>query len=254
MSWTEIKLKWLMWKVRLHSLLRREDKAIQPPLGSNAKRTVIKLLYYLGLALFLFTLPFVMLVRGAVFVHDSFFLHPWLSILLSVVLTAGLIFVYLSFFYGFINGTVGDGRLMKQRLVLALLVVAAYSLHGLVFLSDVNVKQVELKREFNQLHPVLRLGVSTLVFLDKDLLLTDASRIKEDYRRMGLPAKSRSLHFIQRNGYAHAVDIRTLRRGWIRNQLIRLYFWLMGFNTLRHVGTADHLHVSLSSHDHPGGI
>jgi hypothetical protein len=26
---------------------------------------------------------------------------------------------------------------------------------------------------------------------------------------------------------------------------VQLYFWSMGFSTLRHVGTADHLHVEL---------
>jgi len=26
---------------------------------------------------------------------------------------------------------------------------------------------------------------------------------------------------------------------------VQVYFWGMGFNTLRHVGTADHLHVDV---------
>jgi len=31
----------------------------------------------------------------------------------------------------------------------------------------------------------------------------------------------------------------------VRNRLVQAYFWSMGFATLRHVGTADHLHVEL---------
>ena len=98
------------------------------------------------------------------------------------------------------------------------------------------------------------MGISTLVFLDEDLIITDASRKPEDYKKMGLKTKSRSLHYIQSSGYAHAIDIRTNNRNFVRNFFTKLYFQLMGFNTLRHDGTADHLHVSLSSKDIPGGI
>jgi len=31
----------------------------------------------------------------------------------------------------------------------------------------------------------------------------------------------------------------------VKNRLVQLYFWCLGFGTLRHVGTADHLHVEL---------
>ncbi len=62
---------------------------------------------------------------------------------------------------------------------------------------------------------------------------------------MGLPVYERSLHFEQADGYIHAMDLRTLGRGEWRNRLMELYFRTLGFRTLRHVGTADHLHVSL---------
>jgi hypothetical protein len=71
------------------------------------------------------------------------------------------------------------------------------------------------------------------------------SRQPEDYERMGLSTNGASLHYRQADGYAHAVDLRTRGRSPGRNILIRLYFEAMGFDTLRHVGTADHLHVSL---------
>jgi len=62
---------------------------------------------------------------------------------------------------------------------------------------------------------------------------------------MGLPPNDGSLHYVQRDGYAHAADLRTAGRGLAENRLIQLYFWSMGFGTLRHVGTGDHLHVEL---------
>ena len=99
-----------------------------------------------------------------------------------------------------------------------------------------------------------RLGVSTVIFLDRDLVVTDADRQPEDYKRMGLKANKRSLHYKQSNGYSHALDIRTNGRGELRNTLLRGYFTLMGFNTLRHGGTGDHLHISLHSHDSPGAV
>ena len=101
------------------------------------------------------------------------------------------------------------------------------------------------------MHPILRLSVSTLVYIDKDLIITDAKRLPEDYKKMGLREKGHSLHYKQNNGYAHALDLRTNNRSKIRNFLIRSYFRLMGFNTHRHVGTSDHLHISLMSHDRP---
>ena len=50
-----------------------------------------------------------------------------------------------------------------------------------------------------------------------------------------------------RESWVHAVDLRTRGRGVIRNRVVQLYFWSMGFSTLRHVGTADHLHVQLDT-------
>ncbi len=41
------------------------------------------------------------------------------------------------------------------------------------------------------------------------------------------------------------MDIHTAGRGFVVNLLVQGYFELMGFRTLRHVGTADHLHVEL---------
>jgi len=44
---------------------------------------------------------------------------------------------------------------------------------------------------------------------------------------------------------SRGLDLRTIGRSERRNRLTAAYFQLMGFRTLRHLGTADHLHVSL---------
>ena len=71
---------------------------------------------------------------------------------------------------------------------------------------------------------------------------------------MGLNTNSRSLHYIQSDGFVHAIDIRTAGRSELRNQLTLWVFRSFGFNTLRHGGTADHLHISINSKDARGAI
>ena len=80
---------------------------------------------------------------------------------------------------------------------------------------------------------------------NRDLVITDASRTAVDYLRMGLPVFDGTLHYPQRDGWVHAVDLRTNGRNPVVNWLVEGYFRAMGFRTLRHVGTADHLHVEL---------
>jgi hypothetical protein len=143
---------------------------------------------------------------------------------------------------------------MKFSYWIALILVLTYCFPALLFLSNTNSKHTEVQKEFTSLHPILRLGISTVVQLDKGLIVTDSNRIPEDYRKMGLPTKSHSLHFKQSDGFSHAIDIRVKGRSEVRNWLLERYFRMMGFNTLRHFGTADHLHVSLLSHDRPHGI
>ena len=149
------------------------------------------------------------------------------------------------------TGEVGS---IRTKLWLALFLVIGYGAHGLFFFSDANSKSSQVQKEFRELHPILRVSISTLIHLDPSLIVTDANRQPEDYRKMGMSSKKHSLHYRQSSGYVHAVDIRTKGRGSIRNFLIRTYFRLMGFNTLRHGGTADHLHISISSKDRPSGI
>ena len=76
-----------------------------------------------------------------------------------------------------------------------------------------------------------------------------ARRDPGDYVAMGLTPMEASDHYRQSDGYVHALDLRTRGRPAWRNQVGEWSFRLMGFRVLRHVGTADHLHISLP----PGG-
>lgn len=205
-------------------------------------------------ALFIIVLPFLALIRGAVFLHESYTIWPWAALLGGVLMSTVLIFLYLLYLQTWLRSSLGKVSEMKRVYWVALVLVLVYCLPALFYLSNNNAKHPEVRNEFTSLHPILRLGISTLVFLDKDLILTDGARLPEDYRKMGLATKSHSLHYQQSSGYSHAVDIRTKGRSEFRNNMIKGYFRLMGFNTLRHIGTDDHLHVSIMSRDRIGGI
>ncbi|MEO1257328.1 MAG: hypothetical protein AAFZ15_00975 [Bacteroidota bacterium] len=212
------------------------------------------ILFNLIKALLVLILPFVVLIRGAVFFHERYELYAWFSLLGGVVFSALVLTIYFVFIHGYFTGRVGNFKRLKRKYWLALILVLVYCLPGVLFLSAANAKHKQVQNEFTSLHPILRLGISTVIFIDNDLLVTDANRRPEDYRKMGLKKKNHSLHYAQSDGFAHAVDIRVNGRSNVRNWLLKTYFQAMGFNTLRHVGTADHLHVSLMSHDRPGGI
>jgi hypothetical protein len=117
--------------------------------------------------------------------------------------------------------------------------------YALIYVASVNAKSEAVRAEYAATHPLLRVALATLILADGDLVITDLRRAAEDYPRMGLPVNERTRHYRQADGWAHAVDLRTLGRGGLRNRLVQGYFELMGFSTLRHTGTADHLHVQL---------
>ena len=213
-----------------------------------------KIFFFLIRLVLLLVLPFICLIRGAVFGHEYYELAPWVSILLGIGITVLVLLLYFSFIYGRITGKIGSARSFKLRILFAIFLVIGYSTYAIVYLADSNVKSPEIKKTYSSLHPILRLSISTVIFLDKSLLITDGKRQPEDYKKMGLKTKRQSLHYVQSDGYVHAVDIRTKRHGEFRNGLLKLYFKAMGLNTLRHVGTEDHLHISLSSKDQAGGI
>lgn len=215
---------------------------------ASLKTLLIRLI---GLGMLL-ALPFIILIRVAVWCHEHYHVAAWMSLFFGILFTAALLFLYVTYLQSKIIPKTFSPKMMQRNYAIALTLVLLYCANGVWSISTANVKEATVKQEFRSLHPILRLSISTLILLDKDLILTDAERKPEDYREMGLASKRQSLHYEQSTGYAHAVDIRTKGHSWIRNILIRAYFRLMGFNTLVHTGTAEHLHVSLSSVDTEG--
>jgi len=213
-----------------------------------------KLCFFLIRLAVLLVLPFICLIRGAEWGHEYYELSPWPAILLGMGITIFILILYFSFIYGRITGKLGSARSFKIRIAFALALVIGYSTYAVVYLSDSNVKSVAVHETYTSLHPILRLSISTVLFIDNSLIITDGKRQPEDYKKMGLKTKKQSLHYIQSNGYVHAVDIRTNGHSELRSKLLEYYFKLMGLNTLRHVGTADHLHVSLVNTKYPGVI
>jgi len=153
--------------------------------------------------------------------------------------------LYISLIVSRFTGRLGRWRAFKSRAYLAVFFVWAFCAYGLIYLSSSHAKTDEVRREYTQLHPILRLATGTLILADPDMVITDASRSLGDYDRMGIPRNQSSLHFKQPSGYVHAVDLRTSDRSEFRNSLLEWTYRSLGFETLRHAGTADHLHVAL---------
>jgi len=206
---------------------------------------MLSILYNLVKIITIIFLPFILLIRGAVYLYLEEGLSSYFSLAISIVGTALVLVIYFSMIYGRMTKKRGFVKYLRRRFAVSFFIVGAFVLYGVAFLSLDNAKTSEVAQEFRQLHPILRLGCSTLFLLDKKAVITDAARVPEDYRKMGLKTANQSLHYKQKDGYVHAIDFRTKYRWEISNQLLKYYFKMMGFKTLRHVGTADHLHISL---------
>ena len=187
-------------------------------------------------------LPFVALVRAAVFLYGHEGWPTALALAGGIACTAAVVTAYGVWVWHRLTGRV---RLALIGRRIALPLVVAYCAYALVYLSSANAKSERVRAYYASLHPLLRVGLSTLIVLDGEAVITDLARRPEDYRAMGLPPNDGSLHLVQRDGYAHAADLRTAGRGFLRNRLVQLYLWGLGFTTLRHIGTSDHLHVEL---------
>ena len=191
----------------------------------------------------LVVLPFVVLIGGAVWLYRVQAIPTWLALAVSAILAAGLLTAYASWTYQRLMGEARP-RLIFTRFALPLIVF--YCGYTLLYLSSVNTKTEDVRQYYTTVHPLLRVALSTAVLFDRDIVVTDTRRELDDYARMGLAPLDNSLHFPQRSGYVHAVDLRTVGRPAWKNRTITAYFRLLGFRTLRHVGSADHLHVSLA--------
>lgn len=224
-------------------LARIEGSAAEPSWTrrcSHPRRWSAAQVFMLGAALLL--LPFFALVGASVYLYRFFDTPTWPALFASVLLTGLVLLLYAAWASKKLTGRLRLARLVR-RTVPAL--VAGYLLYSLIYLSSLNVKDESIRGYYRSLHPLLRVAVSTFILLDTDLIITDMRRTPDDYKRMGLPVAVSSMHYPQRDGYVHAVDLRTIGSTPMRNAFLAAYFRIMGFRTLRHVGTADHLHVSL---------
>lgn len=188
-------------------------------------------------------LPFAALVRVSVFVYLHHGYAVWPALAAGVACMVGLVTAYAAGVWRRLTGQLRL-RLIARRLALPL--VLAYCGYALLYLSSTHAKSERVGAYYSALHPLLRVAISTLTLADRDIVITDLARRPEEYRAMRLPANDGSLHYVQRDGYVHAADLRTIGRSAVKNRLVQLYFVAMGFDTLRHVGTADHLHVELA--------
>ena len=191
----------------------------------------------------LVVLPIAVLIGGAVWLYRVQAMPTWLALICAGAVAGAVLTLYgarLS------KKLTGKARVRFIGTKLALPTVAFYCAYALLFLSTVNAKTDEVREYYRTVHPLLRVALSTAILASRDIVVTDARREPADYARMGLPTLDNSLHFVQETGYVHAVDLRTVRRAEWKNLLMIGYFRVLGFKTLRHVGTADHLHVSLA--------
>lgn len=186
-------------------------------------------------------LPFVVYVRSSVFLY-AHATPPWLAVTLGALLTTGVVAGYAAWLS---RRACGRARLSAMARWILVPVAAAWCGYAVLYLARVNAKSDAVRQYYSAVHPVLRVALATAILVDQDMVVTDMRRVPEDYARMRLPANDRTKHYRQPNGWVHAVDLRTRERGELRNRAVQLYFWMMGFDTLRHVGTADHLHVQL---------
>lgn len=168
------------------------------------------------------------------------------STFIAVAGAAGVVLVLLALLVGALSRKL-TGRLSFWSLVrwVALPAVVLWSAYALFYLSQANAKTPGVRSTYTSLHPVLRLAVASAIVADGDLVVTDARRTAEDYRRMRLPVFERTMHYPQRDSWVHAIDVRTIGHGEIRNTLLAWYFRAVGLRVVRHVGTADHLHIEL---------
>ena len=232
------------WQVQLRDRLEPLLEAASRKVEAARERTpgvVGTLVLGASRILLIVTLPFVVLVRGAVWLYERQGFPTWLALAGAAVATLALLTLYGVWVSRRLTGRARLGLVAKW---VAAPLVAGYCGYSLLYLSGVNVKDDEVRSVYTATHPLLRVAVSTLILADRNAVITDLTRTPDDYHRMGLTVNQRSLHYPQADGWVHAVDIRV--RGPLSALFVELYFRGMGFETLRHVGTADHLHVALT--------
>lgn len=201
-----------------------------------------KLSGWLLLLLSALVVPFLVLVRTSKYLYQTYHFNGWAALAAGVIATILLLIgygCYITYRYR------KSFRVHKYLVRGIIVLVSAYTLYGVLYYSSLNTKTDEINSYYRSLHPIMRVALTTITLADSDLVITDIRREPKDYARMRLPENQQSLHYVQSNGYVHAVDLRTRGRPEWQNWLIRMAFNLTGLESIRHVGTADHLHIYL---------
>lgn len=222
-------------------LSQLDSRELSPGIGVGRfswKKMLLKLtVICIGLVL-----PFMILIRTSVFMYQQYQLNAWGALVLGCFATVFLLVFYVVFFIH----RYGIGKSVMKFIVRGILVlVLAYTFYGMMYYSSLNTKTEQIQSHYRSLHPIMRVALTTITLTNSDLVVTDIQRNPQDYNRMELPENKQSLHYVQPTGYVHAVDLRTKDRAAWKNWVLRLSFDLVGLSTLRHSGTADHLHVYL---------
>ncbi|SMO84981.1 hypothetical protein [Gracilimonas mengyeensis] len=216
--------------------------SLEPPRPKKKKRWALRIITGLLSVGGLIILPFFLLIRTAVYLNLTYQWNGWLSLGGGILATVLILVIYVFIVFRKVNN---KRRLLKLSLLSCAIMVSGFCAYGVIYLSSVNAKSDEVRQVYRSMHPILRVAISTTTLADGDLVVTDIQRVPEDYNQMGLAVNQNSLHYTQASGYVHAIDLRTRGRHEFRNFVLRHSLNMMGFSTLRHVGTADHLHISI---------
>lgn len=216
----------------------REEKVKRLSFRRKLIKGLLSILLIAGLGI----LPFFMLIRTAVFLNVVKGINGWAALLAGMGASVILLVIYVVTLFR----KVKNKKLLFQfGLGGVSALVGGFCIYGLLYLSSVNAKTDSVREVYRSLHPILRVAVATTTLAENDLVITDIKRAPEDYINMGLTPIQSSMHYPQEDGFVHAIDLRTVGHSEFRNTMLKWSLDAMGLNTLRHVGTADHLHVSL---------
>jgi len=219
----------------------REFTQTKPP-GGKRTFSFSKILFNIFAGVGITLVPLFLLMRGALYAWQHWELNAWLSLSLSAGCTVILLSLYVVLLVRWISGSWNFSKWIPRTTGLVIFVYCCYTLF---YVSSLHTKTEEVRSHYLSLHPMLRVTTATLALFDDELIITDTKRVADDYEQMGLPVNQNSLHFQQDDGFVHAIDLRTINRSSFQNAILKFTFGAVGFNTLRHTGTADHLHVSV---------
>jgi|GEM_PF-4155451 len=95
--------------------------------------------------LLILILPFLMLIRGSIFIHTEYALGAYLSLAGGLLATTVLLFLYMTFVYAKFTKKIGDEDNLQRRILFAFLLVVSYCAYGLFFISADNFKNPIVK-------------------------------------------------------------------------------------------------------------